>query len=81
MALEILIYTYTCEESVKRLHAIYCKAYLSVNIVKKMIFWKHYVQACNQLGKSEVRFWQGSKFFELCPIVLNYVQHIFQGTT
>jgi len=22
-------------------------------------------------------FWKGPKFFELCPIVLNYVQHIF----
>ena len=23
-------------------------------------------------------FWEGPKFFKLCPIVLNYVQHIFQ---
>jgi len=24
-------------------------------------------------------FWEGPKSFEQCPIVLNYVQHIFQG--
>ena len=24
-------------------------------------------------------FWEWPKFFELCPIVLNDVQHIFQG--
>jgi len=22
-------------------------------------------------------FWEGTKFFKLCPIILNYVQHIF----
>jgi len=26
-------------------------------------------------------FWEGPKFFELCPIVLDYVQHIFPGGT
>jgi len=24
-------------------------------------------------------FWEGPKFFKLCPIVLNYIQHIFPG--
>jgi len=24
-------------------------------------------------------FWEGPKFFKLCPIFLNYVQHIFPG--
>jgi len=24
-------------------------------------------------------FWEGPKFFKLCPTVLNYVQHIFPG--
>jgi len=26
-------------------------------------------------------FWEGPKFFELCPIVLNYVQQIFPRGT
>jgi len=24
-------------------------------------------------------FWEGTKFLELCPVVLNYVQHILPG--
>ena len=38
-------------------------------------------QARNQhrtSGGSKV-FWEGYKFFKLCPNVLNYVQHIFPG--
>ena len=33
----------------------------------------------NQLGSPGVRrvFWSGAKFFKLCAVVLNYVQHIF----
>jgi len=33
------------------------------------------------LGHQEGRsvFWEGPKFFELCPIVFNQVQYIFQG--
>jgi len=33
------------------------------------------------LGHQEGRrvFWEGRKIFELCPIVLNDVQHIFPG--
>jgi len=36
-------------------------------------------QARNQLGTpgGAKSFLRGPKFFELCPIVLNYVQHIF----
>jgi len=32
------------------------------------------------LGHPEGRkvFWEGTKFFQLCPIILNYVQHIVQ---
>jgi len=38
-------------------------------------------QARNQLGTPGGRrdFWEGPNRFELCPIVLNYVQHIFPG--
>jgi len=36
-------------------------------------------QVRNQLGTPEGRrvFWKGPKFFKLCPIVFNCVQHIF----
>ena len=39
------------------------------------------VQARSQFGTPEEAksFPRGAKFFELCPIFLNYVQHIFQG--
>ena len=35
-------------------------------------------QARNHLGilGGAKSFWEGPKFFELCPVVLNYVQHI-----
>ena len=38
-------------------------------------------QARNQLGTpgGPRSFWEGPKFFKLCPIILNYVQHIFPG--
>jgi len=39
-------------------------------------------QARNQLGTGGVgrrAFWEGHKFFKLCPIFSNYVQHIFPG--
>ena len=37
-------------------------------------------QARNQLGTPEEAksFLRGAKFFKLCPIVSNYVRHIFQ---
>ena len=35
-------------------------------------------QARNQLGSLGV-FWEGRKFFKLCPIFFNYAQHIFPG--
>ena len=40
-------------------------------------------QARNQLGTPGRRrvFWEGPKYFKLCPIVLNYTQHIFPGGT
>ena len=44
-----------------------------------MIFWTRYVQARNQLGTPVGRFWEEPKYFKLCPMVLNYVQHILQG--
>jgi len=36
-------------------------------------------QAVTSLGHQGARrvFCEGAKFFKLCPIVLNYVQHIF----
>ena len=39
------------------------------------------IQACNQLGTpgGAKSFLGGAKFFELCPVVLNDVQHIFPG--
>jgi len=38
-------------------------------------------QARNQLGTPGGRrvFWEWPKFFKLCPILSNYVQHIFPG--
>jgi len=38
-------------------------------------------QARNQLEKlgGAKGFLKGPKFFKLCPMVLKYVQHIFQG--
>jgi len=40
-------------------------------------------QARNQLGTpgGAENSWEGPKFFRLCPIFLNYVQHIFPGKT
>jgi len=45
----------------------------------KIHYWP--LQARNQLGTSgEAKsFLRGAKFFKLCPIFLNYVQHIFPG--
>jgi len=42
---------------------------------------KIYWQARNQLGTpgGAKRFQKGAQIFKLCPVVLNYVQHIFQG--
>ena len=39
------------------------------------------IQARNQFGTLGGRrvFWEEPKFLKLCPIVLNYVQHIFPG--
>jgi len=38
-------------------------------------------QARNQFGTlgGAKGFLKGPKFFKLCPIILNYVQHIFKG--
>jgi len=38
-------------------------------------------QARNQLGTAwgAKNFWEWPKFFKLCPILLNNVQHIFSG--
>ena len=44
---------------------------------------KHWlkIRFVTTLGHQVVRrvFWQRPNFFKLCPIVLNYVQHIFTG--
>ena len=69
MELEILTDTFTGRKSVKRLHAICCKAHLSVNIVWKIMFWTRSVQARNQLGTPEGWLWEGPNFLKLYPIV------------
>jgi len=63
--IRILIYTCTSRESIKRFHAICCKARLSVKTVQKTIFWTRCVQAQarNQLGSPEERFWEMTTFF------------------
>ena len=61
---------------------------LRVTILVRFAFIAHWChihhqppkQARNQLGTSGGRvFWEGPKFFKLCPVVLNYVQHILPG--
>jgi len=52
--------------------------------LRHCIHTKHCIQGrrlVTSLGHQEGRrvFREGPKFFELCPIVLNYVQHIFPG--
>jgi len=44
-----------------------------------LIYHNSSSQVRNQLGTpgGAKRFLRGAQFFELCPILLNYVQHIF----
>jgi len=58
---------------------------LGKNLLHPQEFGGSYTYVSNRpvtsVGHQEGRrvFWEGPKFFELCPIVLNDVQHIFLG--
>jgi len=55
----------------------------SVTMSERRVVSQHHSchQARNQLRTPGGRrvFWEWPKFFKLCPILSNYVQHIFPG--
>ena len=80
---------YMCKDEVKRENVslsitlnhnpkcnISTLCYISVKLFRKTALWRRPVTSLGHQGGRRV-FWEGTKFFKLCPIILNYVQHIF----
>jgi len=57
-----------------------CLRFIEVIVLAPWNIWFS-IRPVSSLGHQEGRrfFWEGPKFFELCPIVLHYVQQFFQG--
>jgi len=80
---------YMCKDEVKRENVslsitlnhnpkcnISTLCYISVKLFRKTALWRRPVTSLGHQGGRRV-FWEGTKFFKLCPIILNYAQHIF----
>jgi len=71
---------YKCENFTvtEGLRKLFCINSSCISLLKNSGFHRPVTSLGHQGGRRV--FWEESRIFKLCPIILNFVQHIFQGS-